>query len=74
MAVSIINQETNYIMDRILQQQGVEEVPDWPGKDFEFAAKPSAGGERKELDLLKSEAAFALLGTHNVCFCSRTHH
>jgi len=70
--VSVINPETNYIMDRILQQQGVEEVPEWPGKDFEFATRPSADGERKELDLLKSEAAFALLGLPNIGSCSRT--
>ncbi|KAJ4993439.1 hypothetical protein SVAN01_00987 [Stagonosporopsis vannaccii] len=65
MSVSIVNPETNYIVDRIFEQQGVEEVPEWPGKDFEFAVKPSEDGERKELDLLKSEAAFALLGSPN---------
>lgn len=69
MSESIINDETNYIIERILQRDGVGTLPGWPGIDFEFAVKHTDDEERKEMDLLKSEAALALLGMFSTCFC-----
>ncbi|KAH6639023.1 hypothetical protein C7974DRAFT_410019 [Boeremia exigua] len=65
MAVSVVNEDSNYIIDRILEMDNTDKLPGWPGKDYEFAVKLSEDGTHKELDLLKSEAAFALLGSPN---------
>ncbi|KAF2626279.1 hypothetical protein BU25DRAFT_471761 [Macroventuria anomochaeta] len=62
MAVSVINPETQYIMKCALQQYNIDEVPAWPGKDFEFVIK---NAKPKESDLLEMEAALALLGSSN---------
>lgn len=63
MAVSIINERTNYVIDRILgENEDIGKLPKWPGKDFVFAVDSPTDSERKNLDLLKSEAALALLG------------
>lgn len=63
MAVQIVNPETQYIMVRALQQYNMNEVPPWPGKDFEFAIKDKdSQGNPSESHLLEMEAAFALLG------------
>ncbi|KZM28694.1 Mitochondrial import inner membrane translocase subunit tim8 [Ascochyta rabiei] len=57
MAVQVINPETQYIMQRALEQHNVAVVPAWPGKDFEFAVP---NGREHEM-----EAALALLGSSN---------
>ncbi len=62
MSVSVVNRDTNYIMERALQLSNIEDLPAWPGRDVEFVIKDSEDGIGKELDLEKSEAAFALLG------------
>ncbi|KAF1928402.1 uncharacterized protein M421DRAFT_160407 [Didymella exigua CBS 183.55] len=67
MAVQIVNTESQYIMSRAMQQFNTDEIPPWPGKDFEFAVKgKDQDGNMPESELLRMEAALALLGAlHN---------
>lgn len=63
LSVSVINPETEAIMERAMQQFDMAAVPPWPGKDFEFAVK---GNNPSDADLAEMEAALALLGmSHN---------
>lgn len=62
MSVAVVNPETQYIMYRALSQHNIAEIPEWPGKDFEFAVKKTGKEEPSESELLEAEAAFALLG------------
>lgn len=64
MSVQIVNPESQYIMKRAIQQLNINEVPPWPGVDFEFAVKgKDEDGNIPESSLLEMEAALALLGT-----------
>lgn len=60
LSVSIVNPETDAIMERAMQQFNMAAVPPWPGKDFIFVPK---GNDPNDADLEEMEAALALLGT-----------
>ncbi|KAF3054125.1 hypothetical protein E8E11_011824 [Didymella keratinophila] len=62
MSVSVINTESEVIMERIMQHFNMAAVPPWPGRDFEFAVK---GSNPSDDDLAEMEAALALLGSPN---------
>jgi hypothetical protein len=53
-SLQVVNKETQYIIQRALQQHNINEAPVWPGIEFQFAVEKG-----KELDM---EAALAILG------------
>lgn len=60
LSVTVINPESEAIMQRAMQHFNMAAVPPWPGKDFEFAVK---GADPSGAQLAEMEAALALLGT-----------